>query len=357
MEPPHPSVLREPAEKFRAYYIVTKGWEVGIYTIWYAFFEFFSRYPCSHTYFRAIAASRLTGIVGGSAVKMNKNWLSAYRYYSISYYAGVVKIVPQRLSTPALNASPATGSPSHPIYIASTQVTPASGTPTHPFIIPSTPNTPRPGSVFRRAIAEASTVPAPLAPFLSQGSPSPAFRPRQFLRAPAPVAQPTPTAASGSIPHISLAVGPIPTNSHISIFAGINIRSATGAADTIARRVVYVVDSNSEDSDEIPGATAAANPIATTTNTTPRRRVVYAMDSDSDEITFPESPTVSTHVGSGVGSSISTNPSTPINVASHQTSSLIVEADEDEYMCSDFDDDPEFLGLLDVVLATRSSLN
>lgn len=245
-------------------------------------------------------------------MKMSKTWSSAYRYYSISYYAGVVKVAPRKSITPApttnhLFLSPATGSLTHPIYIASTQVTPASGTPTHPYIISST---------------EASRIPASFAPALSQGSPSPAFRPRQFLRAPAQVA--------GSIAQLSVAIGPIPANSHISVFAGINTRAAT--ADV-----------------------AQPNPIATP-NATPRRRVVYVVDSDSDDViaALPDYPSASTRFGPAVGRSIHTNPSTPTNAASGRTSSLVVEVDEDEYVCSDFED-PEFLEQLDVVLATHSS--
>jgi hypothetical protein len=90
--------------------------------------------------------------------------------------------------------------------------------------------------------------------------------------------------------------------------------------------------------------------------------------------------TIPTHFTSEAGSSIHTNPSTPTNVASHRTSitpgagsyiytnpltptsvasrssSLIVEADEDEFACSDFDD-PEFLEQLDAVLASQPSPN
>jgi len=360
VEPPHPSALREPPKKFRAYYCVTKGWEVGIYTVWYAF-VFPSLYPCSHPYFRAIAESRLTGVVGGSAVKMSKNWQNAYHYYSISYYAGVVKLVPQRLVAPKPIAnrpfaSPATGSPSHPIYIASTQVTPASGTPTHPYIIPSTPNSPMPGPALRQRTTKVSSIPA----LLSQGSPSPAFRPRQFLRARAPVAQPTPAAASGSIPQLSFAVGPIPANSCVSITATVDVPQP--------------------------------NVDTTTPNTTPHRQVVYVVGSDSDvnsdsddKETLPFYPYASTHFTSEAGSSIHTNPSTPTNVASHRTSitpgagsyiytnpltptsvasrtssliveALVVEADEDEFACSDFDD-PEFLEQLNAVLASQPSPN
>jgi hypothetical protein len=44
----------------------------------------------------------------------------------------------------------------------------------------------------------------------------------------------------------------------------------------------------------------------------------------------------------------------PTNVAPHRTSSLIVEVDEDEYNCSDFEDS-EFMAELNVILATHSS--
>jgi hypothetical protein len=294
VNPPHPSALREPAQKFKAYYSVTKGWEVGIYTVWYAF-VFPILYPRSHPYIRAIAESRLTGIVGGSAVKKSKSWQSAYHYYSISYYGGVVKLVPQRLvAPPPIDfTSPATGSPSHPIYIASTQVTPASGTPTHPYIIPSTPNSP---NLLGPAQATSFEIP---------GSPSPALRPRQFLRVPDP--------ASGSIPQPLFAVVPITANSCVT---------------------------------------------TTTPNTTPHRGVVYVVGSDTDVDSDSDDslPVASyrTFFTPRVGSSIHTNPSTPTNVASHRTSSLIVEADEDEYVCSDFED-PEFLEQLNVVLASHSS--
>jgi len=287
--------------------------------------------------------------VGGSAVKMSKNWQNAYHYYSISYYAGVVKLVPQRLVAPKPIAnrplaSPATGSPSHPIYIASTQVTPASGTPTHPYIIPSTPNSPMSGPALRQRTTNVSSIPASLA--LSQGSPSPAFRPRQFLRARA-----TPAAASGSIPQLSFAVGPIPANSCVSITATVDV----------------------------------PQPNVDTPNTTPHRQVVYVVGSDSDVNSDSESELTSTHFTSEAGSSIHTNPSTPTNVASHRTSitpgagsyiytnpltptsvasrtssliveALIVEADEDEFACSDFDD-PEFLEQLNAVLASQPSPN
>lgn len=143
-------------------------------------------------------------------MKKSKNWLSAYRYYSLSYYAGVVKVVPQRSITPIANrpfSSPATGSPTHPIYVASTQASPASGTPTHPYIIPSTSNSPRLDPAFRQTTTEPSSIPASFTLALSQGSPSPSFpasftfalsqgspspviRQRQFLRAPTPVALP-----------------------------------------------------------------------------------------------------------------------------------------------------------------------
>ena len=294
------------------------------------------RYFCLRPHFRAIAESRLTGITGGSTVKMSKTWSSAHRYYSISYYAGVVNIAPCRSITLApttnhLFRSPATGSLTHLIYVASTQVTPASGTPTHPYIISSTPNSPSPGAAFRRAIIEASSIPTSFAPPLSQGSPSPAFRPRQFLRAPAPVARSTPAATSGSVPQLSFAIGPIPANSHISVFAGINICAATSDI-------------------------AQPNPIATP-NATPHRRVVYVVDSDDEDddiAALPDYPSASTCFGPTVRRSIHTNPSTPTNAASGRTSSLVVEADEEEYRCSDFED-PEFLAQLDVVLATHSS--
>lgn len=359
MDPPHPSALREPAQKFNAYYSVTKGWEVGIYTVWYVF-VFPILYPRSHPYIRAIAESRITGIVGGSAAKKSKSWQSAYHYYSISYYAGVVKVVPQRLVAPPPIAnrftSPATGSPSHPIYIASTQVTPASGTLTHPYVIPSTPNSPNLLS------------PAQATSFGFSGSPISALQPRQFLRVPAP--------ASGSIPQLSFAVGPIPANSCVTISTTVdapqpNVTTTTPNTTpntTPHRGVVYVVSSDSDvdsDSDDsLPVASYRTFSSTHTNPSTPTNMASYRTSSLIVEAgsfihTNPSTPTnVASRRASSLiveaGSSIRTNPSTPTNVASHHTSSLVVEDGDDEYFCSDFED-PEFLQQLNVVLASHSS--
>ena len=257
------------------------------------------RYFCLCPYFRAIAKSCLMGITGGSAVKMSKIWLSAHWYYSISYYAGIFNIAPYRSITWAamtnhLSRSPANGSLTHLIYIAFTQVIPVSGTPTHPYIISSTPNSPSLGAAFQQVIIEASSIPTSFAPPFSQGPPSPAFQPHQFLHAPAPVAQSTPTATSGSVPQLSFTIGPIPANSHILVFPGINIHTTTSDI-------------------------AQPNPIATP-NATPRHWVVYVVDSndkDNNIVALPNYPSASTCFGPTVGRSIYTNPSTPTCLRLH----------------------------------------
>src|ERR1700678_510996 len=67
-----------------------------------------------------------------------------------------------------------------------------------------------------------------------------------------------------------------------------------------------------------------------------------------------------TSITPGAGSYIYTNPLTPTSVASRTSSliveALVVEADEDEFACSDFDD-PEFLEQLNAVLASQPSPN
>ncbi|KDR72158.1 hypothetical protein GALMADRAFT_143472 [Galerina marginata CBS 339.88] len=325
---PHPSTMRQPTGTFAEYISITKSWEVGVFTD------------------RQIAESRLGGVAGGSSAHTSSTWGSAFRYYSICYYAGTVNIARKLFDAPvSLISSPATGTPSHPFVVTSspvtpvTPVTPATGTPTHPYSVsssslysvssgslyspfssqtsnvstpipalfaysqasptPSATGTPThahvlhsnrtPGSSHHQATTGLQSIPASFAPALSQGSPTPASRSRQFLL-PAPLATDMQPTGIVSVPPAGLPAMPAPPVFLPTILTNTNPTAPTCAAAALPAAPTVPPAF-------LPSILTNTNPI---TNANPvnalAQLVVYvSSDSESDAVSVPCAPRIAGH--------------------------------------------------------------
>ncbi|KDR72462.1 hypothetical protein GALMADRAFT_142788 [Galerina marginata CBS 339.88] len=412
---PHPNSMRQPVGTFAEYYSIIRSWEVGIFTD------------------RVTAESRLGGVSGGGIAHTTLNWGSAFRYYSICYYASTVRIARRLFDTPVLpdylNSSPATGTPSHPFVVTSSPISPispATGTPNHPYGVSSSSSygslyspfsseasddstpiralfaysraSPTPGPSHHQAMTGPRNIPAAFAPALSQGSPTPVSRTRQFLL-PAPQAMHTPptdivpaaptgppampappvflptilTNTNPSVPRCDVAALPATPTAPPAFLP--SFLTNTNPVNVVAPLVVYVSSDSESDAELIPharqpsgyrsasahfassrlaqdgsGPPATANATPPVVMTPPRRNILVADSDDEDYAVktplvakLPGYPSASVRLGQG-GSSTRTNPATPTNAVTlgsggpHRTSSLIVEPDSDELRCSDVED-------------------
>ncbi|KDR75454.1 hypothetical protein GALMADRAFT_140953 [Galerina marginata CBS 339.88] len=348
---PHPST------------IVIRSWEVGIFTD------------------RQIAESCLSGIVGGGEGHCTVAWGSAFRYYSICYYAGTVVIARKLFDVPGvlnLTSSPATGTPCHPFPVTSS---PATGTPNHPYGVSSSPlrspfssqassgSTPIPtfGLAHHQATTGLRSISASFAPALSQGSPTPASRTRQFLLQ-APPAMPTELTSIVSAAPIGSSATPAAPIFLLTILTNTNptapsrdtaappavstslptflssILTNTNPINALVSLVVYISSDSESESEPIPHSTRLAGyrsasaclaqdestgPIvpsaaatAGPTIATLPRRIVFIADFDSEDYAvktplvarLSRYPSASVHF-SRAGRSTCADTTTPTNTA------------------------------------------